>query len=123
MSVIGVEMISSPGSGSIAATAAWMAAVPDVVQRQNEAPTRPAKRFSKRDTMVRFVQFKTPDSMTWERSASSSSPNERPVALASEGSVILLLLMKDSLKGDIVNDRLRDARERLGLLGLAGEVE
>ena len=33
MSVIGVVMISSPGSGSIAATAVWTAAVPEVTAR------------------------------------------------------------------------------------------
>ena len=37
-SVIGAVMISSPGSGSTAPTATWMAAVPEVEATAREAP-------------------------------------------------------------------------------------
>src|SRR5258708_24349687 len=119
MSVIEVVMISSPGSGFTAATAAWIAAVPEVVHRQNGVPTSSANRFSKRVTMVPFVQFSTPDSMTCARRSSSSVPKDRPVAFASEGSVTLLVLMKNSFASWGVDAETGDFLERLRRLCLA----
>src|SRR5579859_2569213 len=119
MSVIDVVTISSPGSGSTAATAAWIAAVPDVVQRQNGVPTCSANRFSKRVTIVPLVQFSVPDAMTSARSSSSSLPNDRPVAFASEGSVTLLVLMKDSFDASWWFDA--EGNEWLGDVGFARE--
>src|SRR5689334_11469222 len=75
-----------------------MAAVPDVAHLQKLAPTVSANRFSKRATIVPFVQFNVPDSMTRPRSSSSSSPKERPDALASDGRLTLGVLMNGLLR-------------------------
>src|SRR5579862_1348854 len=93
MSVIGLQMISSPGSGSTAATAVCTAAVPEVVVRQNGSPSHLANRVSNSRTIVPFVQLRVPDWITRLRSASSSSPKDRPLLSPSDGSTSLVLDM------------------------------
>ena len=72
MSVIAVVMISSPGSGSIAATAAWIAAVPDEHAYANLAPTDSAKLLSSSLTKVPFVGVNVPLCRAAETSSTSS---------------------------------------------------
>src|SRR5258708_22567364 len=101
-----------------------MAAVPDVVHRQNEAPTSSAKRFSKRDTIVPLVQLSVPDSMTRSSSSSSSRPSERPLALASDGNELSGTLMNPSSRCG--SDRLRlclRSQEFAGSIAAAPEME
>src|SRR5262249_16748939 len=85
MSVIGVVMISSPGSGSMAATAVWIAAVPEVTARACRVPCSSAKAASKAFTWVPLVQLRVPELMTARRSANSSSPRSRPLGSVSDG--------------------------------------
>ena len=61
MSVIDVVMISSPGSGSMAATAACTAAEPDAQATACWTPSSSAKRFSNRATSVPLVLVSVPD--------------------------------------------------------------
>src|ERR1700730_2812517 len=85
MSVMAVVTISSPGSGSIAATARCTAAVPDAHAIAWRTPRISAKRASSAGTCGPLVLVSVPLSRTWERSASSSSPKVRPLASWSDG--------------------------------------
>ena len=85
MSVIDVVTISSPGSGSIAATATCTAAVPDA-QATARVPSISAKRVSSAETWVPLVLVSVPLAIASRRSTSSSSPSVRPDASWSDGS-------------------------------------
>ncbi len=86
MSVIDVVMISSPGSGSMAATATWIAAVPDVQAQACFAPQSDAKRSSKLRVKLPLVGVSVPLWIASARFAISSAPSVRPLASWSEGS-------------------------------------
>ena len=80
MSVIAVVTISSPGSGSMAATATCTAAVPDAQATAVRTPSSSAKRASSAETCVPFVLVSVPLAIASRRNASSSSPSVRPDA-------------------------------------------
>ena len=80
MSVIGVVTISSPGSGSMAATAAWIAAVPEAQAEAWVTPISAAKSAAKRLTKVPLVLVSVPLRIASVTSAISSSPRRRPLA-------------------------------------------
>ena len=86
MSVIAVVTISSPGSGSSAATAAWIAAVPELHATAWRRPTSPATRRSSSGVWTPFVAVSVPDSITARSRSSSAAPKVRPLASWSEGS-------------------------------------
>ena len=72
MSVIGVVMISSPGSGIDRGDGGVDGRRTRRRQRGERRAEQLAKRFSKRCTIVPLVQFSVPDSMTcFSRSSSS----------------------------------------------------
>ncbi len=85
--VMGVVMISSPGSGLMAAIAVCTAAVPEVTARAKGMPSRFAKASSKSFTHVPRVQLSVPLSSTLRRFSSSSIPKFRPDILPSWGNV------------------------------------
>ena len=97
MSVIDVVMISSPGSGSIAATATCTAADPDASATANSAPIIAAKRFSRVAQAVPLVQVSVPVSITLASSASSSCPSVRPLLSWSDGRTIRRLNLSSGL--------------------------
>ena len=80
MSVMGVVTISSPGSGSIAATAAWTAALPEASATTCSTPRRSASAASRYLVCDPFVAASTPLVTTAVSAASSSSPKDRPLA-------------------------------------------
>ncbi len=79
-------MISSPGSGSIAATAMWTAAVPDAHAQANLAPSFSAKRVSSALVNLPLVLVNVPLASASVTAAISSAPSVRPEASWSEGS-------------------------------------
>src|SRR6266542_3659115 len=89
MSVIGVVMISSPGSGSMAAIAQWTAAEPEEQAMTYFAPSSSEKRCSRVAHAIPLVQVRVPLSITLTSSATSSAPSDRPDASWSDGNAIL----------------------------------
>ena len=80
MSVIGEVTISSPGSGSMAATAAWIAAVPEAQAETCVAPISAANSAAKLLTNLPLVLVSVPLRIASVTSAISSSPSRRPLA-------------------------------------------
>src|ERR1051326_1650621 len=87
MSVIGEVTISSPGSGSTAATAAWIAAVPEAQAKAWETPSQDANALSKAPTNEPRVLVNVPLAIALASRASSSAPRDRPEASWSLGIV------------------------------------
>ena len=85
MSVIGVVTTSSPGSGSIAATAACIAADPDEHATTWGTPSSAANSSSSCLTKQPLVLVRTPCSRTSASRESSSFPRLRPDAAWSDG--------------------------------------
>ena len=82
MSVMGLVMISSPGSRFSAATAVCSAAVPDVTACAYGTPSISAQARSSAATFEPSLRFSAPLSITSASSCFSSSPSDRPDALA-----------------------------------------
>jgi hypothetical protein len=85
MSVIGVVTISLPGSGSTAATAQCIAAVPEVHANAWATPSRSAKSRSKALTNEPLVGVSVPLRIASLTSSISRVPSDRPLAFWSEG--------------------------------------
>ena len=80
MSVIDVVMISSPGSGSSAATAAWTAALPDAQATACSHAEQLGERGLELLGERALGRRQGPAARTSARASSSSAPNERPLA-------------------------------------------
>src|SRR5512144_2377875 len=114
MSVIGVVMISYPGSGSTAAIAQWTAAEPEEQAMTYFAPTSSEKRCSRVAHAAPLVHVRVPLSITLTTSATSRAPSDRPEASWSDGNAIL---GSSSVAGSITSVLLCDGHLRGHRLG------